>query len=72
MFADAGFPVTPEGTGLDALARSLVVFGNEATIAQRLSELLAQGLDELVVLLVPVQDASQERAQLVRLIGSMQ
>jgi F420-dependent oxidoreductase-like protein len=72
MFADAGLPVAPDGTGLDALARSLVVFGNKATVARQLTELLAQGLDELVVLLVPVQDASQELAQLARLIGGMQ
>ncbi|MFL5628725.1 MAG: LLM class flavin-dependent oxidoreductase [Ktedonobacteraceae bacterium] len=71
MFADAGFPVTPDGTGLEALARSLVVYGNEAAIARQLTELLAQGLDELLVLLVPVQDASHELGQLVRLIGSM-
>jgi F420-dependent oxidoreductase-like protein len=72
MFADAGLPVAPDGTGLDALARSLVVFGNATTVAQQLTELLAQGLDELIVLLVPVQDASQEQAQFMRLIGSMQ
>ncbi len=72
MFADAGLPVESDGTGLDALARSLVVFGNEATVAQRMAELLTQGLDELLILLVPVQDASQERARLVRLIGSIQ
>jgi alkanesulfonate monooxygenase SsuD/methylene tetrahydromethanopterin reductase-like flavin-dependent oxidoreductase (luciferase family) len=71
MFADAGFPVTPDGTGLDALVRSLVVFGNETTIAQQLTQLLTQGLDELLLLLVPVQDASQERARLTQLIGTM-
>jgi len=71
MFADAGFPVAPDGTGLDALARSLVVFGNEAAVVEQLSHLLAQGLDELLVLLVPVEDASRERTQLMRLIGSM-
>lgn len=72
MFADAGLPVAPDGTGLDALARSLVVFGNETTVAQQLTGLLAEGLDELIVLLVPVQDASHEQAQFMRLIGSIQ
>lgn len=71
MFADAGLPVDPDGTGLDTLARALVVFGNEAAIVQQLTRLLAQGLDELLLLLVPVQDASRERAQLARLIGSL-
>ena len=71
MFADAGLPVSPDGTGLDDLARSLVVFGNEAFVAQQLVALLNQGLDELLVMLIPVQDAARERAQLVRLIGAM-
>lgn len=71
MFADAGFPVSPDGSGLDALARSLVVFGNETSIAQRLTALLDQGLDELLVMLISVQDAARERSQLARLIGSM-
>ena len=71
MFADAGLPVAPDGAGLDALARSLVVFGNEAAVAQQLAALLAQGLDELLVLLVPVQDAAHERTQLAHLIGTM-
>ncbi len=71
MFADAGLPVSPDGAGLDDLARSLVVFGSEAFVAQQLGALLAQGLDELLVMLVPVQDAARERAQLARLIGGM-
>lgn len=71
MFADAGFPIGADGAGLDALARSLVVFGNEATVARQLTELLAQGLDELLVLLIPVQDAAREQAQLARLVGSL-
>lgn len=71
MFADAGFPVSPDGSGLDALARSLVVFGSETSVAQQLAALLAQGLDELLVMLIPVQDATRERLQLARLIGAM-
>jgi F420-dependent oxidoreductase-like protein len=71
MFADAGLPVAADGTGLDALARALVIFGDGAAVAQQLTELLAQGLDELLVLLVPVQDAAREQAQLMELIGSI-
>src|SRR5205823_13963375 len=71
MFADAGLPVTPDGSGLDALARSLVVFGNEAAVVEQLSHLLAQGLDELLVLLGPEEDASREGSHPMRLIGSM-
>ena len=71
MFEDAGLPVSPDGAGLDALVRSLVVFGNEASVARQLTALLDQGLDELLVMLIPVQDAARERAQIARLIGSM-
>jgi hypothetical protein len=39
---------------------SLIVSGNEATLAARLSELLAAGLDELMVTLVPIKDAVDE------------
>jgi F420-dependent oxidoreductase-like protein len=71
MFADAGFPIAPDGSGLDALARSLVVFGSETFVTQQLTTLLAQGLDELLLMLVPVQNAARERSQLTHLIGSM-
>lgn len=71
MFADAGFPIAPDGSGLDALARSLVVFGSETSVAHQLTALLNQGLDELLVMLIPVQDAPRERSQLAQLIGSM-
>ena len=71
MFADAGFPVAPGGTMSDALIDSLVVSGDEATIAARLVELLAAGLDELLVMPVPVADPEGERAQLTRLIGQL-
>jgi hypothetical protein len=71
MFADAGLPVAPDGRGLDALASSLVIFGNEDSLRGQLSGLLAQGLDELLVLLVPLRNAAREQAQVMRLIGSI-
>jgi F420-dependent oxidoreductase-like protein len=71
MFADAGFPVSSDGTISDALIDSLVVSGDEATVKQRLVELLSKGLDELLVMQVPVADADGEQARLMRLIGQM-
>ena len=41
----------------DDLVESLVVSGNEATVAARFTELLAAGLDELMVSLVPTAGA---------------
>ena len=52
MFADAGFPLTASQMISDALIDSLIVSGNEATVAARFTELLAAGLDELYVGLV--------------------
>jgi hypothetical protein len=71
MFAEAGFPVSSDGTISDALIENLVVAGDEATIKQRLVELLGMGLDELLVMQVPVADAEGEQARLMRLIGQM-
>jgi F420-dependent oxidoreductase-like protein len=71
MFADAGFPITAEKTMSDGLIDSLVISGTEETIAARFSELLSSGLNELLVLQIPVQDADTERKQLTQLIGHL-
>jgi hypothetical protein len=71
MFADAGFPLTADQTIPDALVDSLVVSGNEAKVTTRLTELLAAGLDELMVILVPVIDADDELRRLMHLIGRL-
>jgi F420-dependent oxidoreductase-like protein len=72
MFADAGFPLTSDQTSVpDALVDSLVISGNEATVAARFTELLAAGLDELNVGLVPITDAGDEQSRLMHLIGQL-
>ncbi len=71
MFAAAGFPVTADGTGITALVKALVVAGNEAQVKKRVRELIASGLDELLLMLVPVADESREREQLIQVIGSL-
>jgi F420-dependent oxidoreductase-like protein len=71
MFADAGFPTSPDGTISDALIDSLIISGNEATIAARLVDLLARGLDELLIMLVPVTDPVDEQARIRQLIGQL-
>ncbi|WP_281276365.1 LLM class flavin-dependent oxidoreductase [Dictyobacter kobayashii] len=71
MFADADFPVGPDGTMSDELVNSLVISGTPEAIAARFGELLSSGLDELLVLPVAVKDAASERTQLARLIGQL-
>ena len=71
MFSNAGFQLTSDQTVPDALLDNLVVSGNEATVAARLSELLGTGLDELMTSLVPVTGADDEYARLMNLIGRL-
>ena len=70
MFADAGFPVSA-GTMSDALLDSLVVSGNEASVRARLTALLAQGLDELLVMPLTVVDPEGEQTRLAQLVGNL-
>ena len=71
MFTAAGFPVGEDGAGVGALVKALVVAGTEAQVATRLRELLVSGLDELMLMLVPVADEASEREQLMRVIGAL-
>ncbi len=71
MFADAGFPVSSDGTMSDALFDNLVVSGDEVAVKGRLVELLGMGLDELLVMQVPVAVAEGEMERLMRLIGQI-
>jgi hypothetical protein len=56
----------------DDLVERLVVSGKEATVAARFTELLAAGLDELMVSLVPTVSAESndagEQARLAHII----
>jgi F420-dependent oxidoreductase-like protein len=74
MFVKAGFAgaVAGDEENLDALARALVISGDEATVSRRIQELLASGLDELLLALVPIVDEPRERKQLLHLIGSLE
>lgn len=71
MFAAAGFPIGADGSGVDTLIKALVVAGTEAQVEKRLRELIASGLDELLLMMVPVADEAREREQLLRVIGSL-
>ncbi len=69
MFAEAGFPVSEDGTMSDALLDSLVVSGSEADVKARLTELVHNGLDELLVMSISVTNPGEEQTRLAQLIG---
>jgi F420-dependent oxidoreductase-like protein len=71
MFAEAGFPIGADGSGTDALVRSLVVAGDKTQVEQQLRELIASGLDELLLMMVSVADEVREREQLLQIIASL-
>lgn len=71
MFADAGFPIGDDGVMPDALIDSLVVSGDEAAITAHIKELLAQGLDELLIMPIPNSDADSERTQIAKLLARL-
>lgn len=69
MFRDAGFPVAADGTLSNALLDELVVSGSPETVAARLHEIQAAGLDELLVMQVTVADAEAEETALIELLA---
>jgi F420-dependent oxidoreductase-like protein len=71
MFAAAGLPIAADGSGIAALVKELVVAGDQVQVEKRLRELIASGLDELLLMLVPVADEAREREQLLQVIGSL-
>jgi F420-dependent oxidoreductase-like protein len=72
MFKEAGLPVAADGSGLDALAKALVISGDEANLRGHLAELLANGLDELLVHPLPLTNAGKERGQLLQLLAAIE
>jgi alkanesulfonate monooxygenase SsuD/methylene tetrahydromethanopterin reductase-like flavin-dependent oxidoreductase (luciferase family) len=72
MFSNAGFQITPDQMVPDALIDNLVISGNDVTVAAQLNELLAAGLDELMVSLVRITETGDdEQALLMHLIGRL-
>ena len=72
MFSKAGFPLTSDQAIPDALVDNLVITGNETKISARFTELMAAGLDELMVSLVPTTGkVEEEQTRLMNLIGKL-
>jgi alkanesulfonate monooxygenase SsuD/methylene tetrahydromethanopterin reductase-like flavin-dependent oxidoreductase (luciferase family) len=71
MFLAAGFAENEIDTVADSFIDRLLVYGSEGKIKDRLLELLAIGIDELVLSFIGVSDGEQESARLTRLIGQL-
>lgn len=71
MFIAAGFSEQDTNPVSDRLIESLVVFGDEGKLRDRVLELLATGIDTLALSIVPVSDTNQEIVRLARLVGRL-
>ncbi len=71
MFQKAGLPVAADGSGLEALVKALVIWGDEATLCSRLTELLTNGLDELMVHPLPLSNEGKAREQLLQVLAAL-
>ncbi|BCL77792.1 LLM class F420-dependent oxidoreductase [Ktedonobacteria bacterium brp13] len=71
MFIGAGFSPQELDTASDRFVESLIVFGDDSKIRERLLELLGTELDELVVGISPISDATQETIRLAKIIGQL-
>jgi len=71
MFTSAGFHTTLGSAAHDTLVDNLVISGNEEIVTARFSELLASGLDELMVTLLPIKDTGDEQFRLMHSIAEL-
>lgn len=71
MFIGAGFSSQDLDTASDRFVESLIIFGNDNKIRERLLELLGTELDELKVGLSPISDETQETIHLAKIIGQL-
>jgi F420-dependent oxidoreductase-like protein len=69
MFKDAGFPVGEGGAMTEALLDELVVSGTPDEVAARLHQIQDAGVDELLVMRVPVADEAVEETTLIELLA---
>lgn len=73
MFRAAGFVLSQNDSELERLVDDLVIYGSDDYVKEKLVDLLvAKGLDELLIGLVPVSsDEKAERKQLLNIIGGL-
>ena len=71
MFADAGYPLKPDGAVSPALIDDLVVSGTSEQIAGALRQRLANGFDVLMVNPLRTEDDSAHEDALLEVLGNL-
>jgi alkanesulfonate monooxygenase SsuD/methylene tetrahydromethanopterin reductase-like flavin-dependent oxidoreductase (luciferase family) len=71
MFQLAGFSIGPNGQLPDELIQETFIYGDEATIRQRLLDMFAQGADELQTVICPVKDPMNEGRAIMEILGTL-
>jgi alkanesulfonate monooxygenase SsuD/methylene tetrahydromethanopterin reductase-like flavin-dependent oxidoreductase (luciferase family) len=69
MFEMAGYTIGEDGVPPNNLIDDMFVWGDDVTIMERLREIRAMGIDELMVTLHPVGDPMAEQTRLLRLLS---
>ncbi|HEU5422683.1 MAG TPA: LLM class flavin-dependent oxidoreductase [Nitrolancea sp.] len=71
MFADAGYPVGSDAQVSEDLLDHLVVWGDPGEVRRRLSNALGQGVDELLVTLLPGDEPAKDEEALSRVLTEL-
>jgi alkanesulfonate monooxygenase SsuD/methylene tetrahydromethanopterin reductase-like flavin-dependent oxidoreductase (luciferase family) len=71
MFAAAGFPLGPDNAVPDALIDNLVLSGDDDEIIAGIQHRLDQGMDELLLNLVPSANPRVDQDAILRIIGRL-
>ena len=72
MFVDAGFPEAAQGSMSEAMLESIVISGNEDTVAQQLRRIAATGVDEVICSIVGAgTDPKESRNRTLRLLAGV-
>src|SRR5947209_5175822 len=69
MFAEAGYEVKGDGEVSDSLVDELVVWGDAAQVVRRARDILSQGIDELLLTVLPGEDQEQQERSLIQAIA---
>jgi F420-dependent oxidoreductase-like protein len=71
MFAESGYPLDSGNNFSSELLDQLLVVGDDDSVTGRLAGLLDSGLDELLVMPVPVSDRMGEEQRLLEILGRL-